>query len=202
MSKYKELEKLNDYIGKRLVEQVSGELTEKVRIQGKKNRLDDYFFIGQLSPQVEDISDESRQYESRSKVSQLGIEYLTDEKSSKESSVGVEVTGKLFYRIYPTLEEQREHWLSSYNEKNDSTIKSFSELSSSESTRKINKHTCDVSKVYQSRKYELKGKYGFKGSPPEEDEISINDNGIDVLQEEISNDPNFYAYGKKLNILI
>ena len=184
---------MNDYIGKRLIEQVSGELTEKVRIQGKKNRLDDYFFIGQLSPQVEDISDESRQYESRSKVSQLGIEYLTDEKSSKESSVGVEVTGKLFYRIYPTLEEQREHWLSSYNEKNDSTIKSFSELSSSESTRKINKHTCDVSKVYQSRKYELKGKYGFKGSPPEEDEISINDNGIDVLQEEISNDPNFYA---------
>ena len=69
MSKYKELEKLNDYIGKRLIEQVSGELTEKVRIQGKKNRLDDYFFIGQLSPQVEDISDESRQYESRSKVS-------------------------------------------------------------------------------------------------------------------------------------
>lgn len=191
MINYKDYEVLNDYIADTLLDQITGKSTS--RILCFKNRLDDYFFIGQLSPQIQDIADDRKQHESRSKISQLGVEFLFAQEQSESSKAFIYISGKLFYRVTPSLQEQRCYWLATLKEANNVSAQKFEDLDPSILDKKSLEHICDVAKVYVSKEYSHGHEIEMsKALNSTRETISIKDESFSDFENSITNSETYY----------
>jgi hypothetical protein len=186
----------NDYLNKTIfMEHILKEFTED--IQGTKkdkiinNHPEEEILVGKLSPIQLNSDDNS----SSTNISRIGMDFFISEDSFKRGKLLIKPKGDLFYRVFPTLEEQRNFMLKNANELYGKEFISFNELEKYLDSEKKNfsqevvmvfKKICvqnleekiDIKKIYNSEK-----NIGYYSS--EDDKDSKVNKFLDEVKEKI-----------------
>ena len=115
---------LAEYLSRRVCERASGRSEDECL----RNSPRDVYFIGNLRPRPEDDEDDSELINKLAPVA-FGAEFRC-QPDSDEVEITVQVKWACYYRVFPTLEQQRKHQQQAAKADNDSEIASASSSAS------------------------------------------------------------------------
>ena len=73
-----------------------------VDIDGKRSP-EDRFYVGKLSPKGVDNNERS----SKTNINQIGVDFIIKQSDLSKTIIKVSPIGEFYYRVFPTLEEQK-----------------------------------------------------------------------------------------------
>ena len=205
-----------------LVAQYINELTgeDKEPLVGKVP--EDKYIVGQLSPSVDD----SNFLTSRTIINAIGINFNIGQEMLDECELNVKLCGNLFYRVYPSYEEQKEKLIQEFNNmfgKAYSSIESFmsdAEIAEQiwDKTKNAPNNNCTISILNKYRKISLEDfglyvniklseVYNQKLGLGYIDEgskcnIELNNSINNIIMNFVVNQPDYYKYETKEKISI
>ncbi|MEI8349836.1 MAG: DEAD/DEAH box helicase [Candidatus Omnitrophota bacterium] len=113
--------KIIEHINQKLFQEVTGRNIDRLIWQ---DRFDEKFFIGLLSAG----STEHEEFQTRARTKQIGIDILLKKEEVEKIKLTYSVSGSFFYRVFPSLTEQREFYVKKFNENFSQQIDSWNDL--------------------------------------------------------------------------
>ena len=137
-------EKITRHLKDRLIKSITGEESERKVVE---QRIDDHYFIGMLSTQ----DTTKKRSQSRAKFRQIGVDFLVQKTDIKNLTLKITPEGYFYYRVIPTIDEQRSYFYEKYNSENPGLgLSSFNDLEDYLKENSMeNSFACQVAPVFQ-----------------------------------------------------
>lgn len=205
-------------------EKLSGQLLEDFKHEITGDQIDrvvgcnpeERFFVGKLMSLYEDDGVNSA-FSSKTFICSMGVDFYIDENEIFHARVAIFPQGDLYYRVYPSLQEQREAMLKSVLVSTNITYSSYYELIHAYDNNPSDFKNTEIklipvyNKVSLSKGdfniivnlndvYDPKQEYGFMDEKSSENEILMEH--VKALMEEAQLDENFYQFQVKEKIRI
>lgn len=134
--------KLIEHINQKLFQEVTGRNIDRLIWQ---DRFDEKFFIGVLSVG----STEYEEFQTRARTKQIGIDILVKKEEVDDIKLTYFISGSFFYRVFPSLAEQREFYVKRFNDNFSQQIDSWNGLTTFlKNNSTFNPVKCDVAPVF------------------------------------------------------
>lgn len=119
-------EKFANQLLEDFVDEITGRNMDKVVVMNQSDSPEEKFFVGRLISIFEDSNNKS--YSSKTFIESMGVDFFVDASEIENAVINFFPQGDFYYRVYPTLKEQRDYILQSVYEVTSIKYNSFEEL--------------------------------------------------------------------------